>query len=325
MKRFLQALAGSASALALAACGDADTTVDTAEAEVVETRSDAPVAFQSAVSVSDDKLLDEPFIYSVTDADSEVILYPTFHILPEGVEWKSDRLDAAIERAEEVWYELPAGADQDPGMQALVMELGLSDVPLSERIGPERAAKMEAAMAELGLPTAMVEPMMPWFAAVNIPVVMMINEGYNPMLGVESQLQQVTGGKGQRAFETAEQQLRFFADLPEEQQIDYLMQTLEDAKDGMDMIDDLAAAWASGDMSVMENEFIADMKADSPELYDILITKRNADWAEQLDTEMQGAGVDFVAVGAGHLVGPDSLPAMMADRGYDVKVLTLRE
>lgn len=299
--------------LALAACGSADTDAD------------APVAFQSAVSVSDDRLLDEPFIYAVTDADSEVILYPTFHILPQGVEWKSERLDAAIARADEVWYEVSAGSEADPALQGVVMELGISETPLSERLSPEQAERLAAELEAIGVPMAMVEPMQPWFAALNIPLVQLVQAGYDPAQGVEAQLQQMTGSKDQRAFETVEQQLRFFAEMPEDQQIAYLMYTVENVQETVTDVDDMLAAWASGDMSVMENEFIAEMRDEAPEIYEAILTRRNADWAEQLDAEMQGEGVDFVAVGAAHLVGPDSLPAMMAAKGYDVEVLTLKE
>jgi len=36
---------------------------------------------------------------------------------------------------------------------------------------------------------------------------------------------------------------------------------------------------------------------------------------------MKGSGTDFIAVGAGHLVGEDGVPAMLKARGYDVKRL----
>jgi uncharacterized protein len=35
--------------------------------------------------------------------------------------------------------------------------------------------------------------------------------------------------------------------------------------------------------------------------------------------EMQGSGVDFVAVGAGHLLGEDGLVEQMSARGYTVE------
>ena len=54
------------------------------------------------------------------------------------------------------------------------------------------------------------------------------------------------------------------------------------------------------------------MQADYPDLYRLLLVDRNQDWANQLKTKLAGSGVSFVAVGAGHLTGPDSLQAELA-------------
>jgi uncharacterized protein YbaP (TraB family) len=60
---------------------------------------------------------------------------------------------------------------------------------------------------------------------------------------------------------------------------------------------------------------IAQMRVEYPELYDVILTQRNVRWTETLTQELAGSGVDFVAVGAAHLVGPESVVAMLAERG----------
>lgn len=268
-------------------------------------------------------LMAEPPIWSVTDADSEIILYPTFHILPDGVSWKSESLTAAINRAEEVWYELPVGADKDPAVQQLSMQLGMSpDRPLSTVLTEETYAKLDAATANLGIPVQNIEPLRPWMVSVMLPVMQMMQSGYDPQLGVESQLQKIITDKPTKSFETAEQQLRFLADMSEDDQIAMLESTLEDIDSGKELIDRMATAWSTGDIDMLENEIINEMKKELPALYDVMFTRRNAAWAEILDQEMKGSGVDLVAVGAGHLIGEDSVPQMLLERGYKVEVLT---
>lgn len=233
---------------------------------------------------------------------------------------------AALDRAEEVWYEIPVGSDQDPALQQMTMQLGMSpDRPLSTVLSEETYAKLETATASLGVPVQNVEPLRPWMASIMLPVMQMMQSGYNPQLGVESQLQTMVTDKPTKAFETAEQQLRFFAEMPEEDQILMLESTLEDIDLGKEMIDRMAAAWSSGDMEMLETEIVDGMKADYPALYEVMFTRRNTAWAETLDLEMQGSGVDFVAVGAGHLIGEDSVPQMLLERGYKVEVLTQKK
>lgn len=268
-------------------------------------------------------LLEEPPIWSVTDEDSEIILYPTFHLLPDGMSWKTERLTAAINRADEVWYELPVGSDKDPAVQQLSMQLGMSpDRLLSTVLTEETYAKLDAATANLGVPVQNIEQLRPWMVSVMLPMLQMMKSGYDPQLGVESQLQKMITDKPTKSFETAEQQLRFLADMSEEEQVNMLESTLEDIDSGQELIDRMAAAWSTGDIDMLENEIVGQMKADLPALYDVMFTSRNAAWAEILDQEMKGSGVDLVAVGAGHLIGEDSVPQMLLERGYKVEVLT---
>ena len=125
----------------------------------------------------------------------------------------------------------------------------------------------------------------------------------------------VAAGKAENALETPEQQIRFFADLPPKTEADFLAQSLKDADEGVGKIDQMVAAWAAGDTKTLESIFVSEMKGDYPALYDLLIVQRNRNWAQQLKTKLAGKGVSFVAVGSGHLVGPDSVQAQLAKLG----------
>jgi uncharacterized protein YbaP (TraB family) len=54
--------------------------------------------------------------------------------------------------------------------------------------------------------------------------------------------------------------------------------------------------------------------ADRAELQ-ALLTNRNASWVTRIEGILAGSGVSFMAVGAGHLIGPDSVVAMLAAKG----------
>jgi uncharacterized protein YbaP (TraB family) len=77
-------------------------------------------------------------------------------------------------------------------------------------------------------------------------------------------------------------------------------------------------AWISGDTRKLEQAF-ADEPDFTPELRGLLIRKRDELWAEALAKRLVKPGTIFVAVGAGHLVGPDSVQKMLARKGLTVQ------
>jgi hypothetical protein len=72
--------------------------------------------------------------------------------------------------------------------------------------------------------------------------------------------------------------------------------------------------WNSGDSDGLA-KLMNDMDADSPALRKVLITDRNAKWADWIAERMQKPGVVFIGVGAGHLGGKDSVQEQLAKHG----------
>jgi uncharacterized protein YbaP (TraB family) len=77
---------------------------------------------------------------------------------------------------------------------------------------------------------------------------------------------------------------------------------------------EMQSAWKRGDQRVFVR-MLDQLKSASPDTYRMLFTERNARWADWIKARMQTPGTVFVAVGAGHLAGKDSLLVRLAERG----------
>lgn len=272
-----------------------------------------------AASEPKSELPPQPPIWVVSDADSEITLYPTLHILPPEVDWKSDELTRRLAEAEEVWFEILPGSEADPALQQTMMQLGMNPgSSLTSKLSPEEAASLKKAVAPFGMPIEVVDQMRPWIVSTFVSISALMEKGFDPNSGVEKQLTSMTTGKKIRALETAEGQMRMLASIPEETQMEMLRETLTEMDEGVEELKELVADWAVGDVEDLEDNLLDEMKLETPEAYNTLFTLRNKNWADQIEAELKGSGTDFIAVGAGHLVGEDGVPAMLISRGYSV-------
>jgi hypothetical protein len=80
----------------------------------------------------------------------------------------------------------------------------------------------------------------------------------------------------------------------------------------------MLAAWVSGDVEGIARTFNRDLSA-SPELQQALIKNRNANWSKWIEQRMAQPGEVFIAVGAGHLAGRDSVIDLLKRDGYSVR------
>jgi uncharacterized protein YbaP (TraB family) len=262
----------------------------------------------------------EPAMWVVKDADSTIYLLGTFHLTKPGMNWWSDKIDAAFKGSGELWLEATVDGG-DAQLQDLVLKYGFDrERPLSSKLSGEDWTKTQSAAMRAGLPIVAIEQMRPWLAGLALAVAPMIKDGYAYEKGVDMQLERDAKASNKiiKTFETAEQQLQFFAELSQEAEVVFLMQSVELVAASSTYVDQMANAWISGDSDTLEIMVLETMKAGSPELYEALIVQRNVTWCDQIATVMKGAGTSFVAVGAGHLVGDQSVPAILAERGFSV-------
>ena len=264
----------------------------------------------------------EPAIWVVKGPHATVYLFGTIHALQKGDPWRSAKIDAAIQQSGTLWLEIP-NVDEAASMQPLIMQLGMDQAhPLSTKLSADQLAKLTKAANSVGLPggVGMFESFKPWLAALTLSIAPLMQAGYDPSTGVEMELKPEfdKANKPVKGFETAEEQMHYFADMPEKTQIDFLSSELDDFDSAMDKFKQMLAAWSAGDLDALDKLNNADFRDKYPDLFQLLVVKRNQKFTAGIQDLLKGDGVSFVAIGAGHLVGKDGVPAMLDKQGFKV-------
>ena len=262
-----------------------------------------------------------PGMWLVRDGDTEIALFGTVHALPKGEAWMTPALKARFDAADTLVLETVI-PDDPFALAPLLAEIGLRPglKPLTERVSAAVRPRLAPAAATAGLPLAALDRMETWLAAITLSEATLRSMGIVSDSGVEPALtaRARAAKKAIVGLETPEQQLRYLDSLPEADQAAMLEATLDDLKVARADTERLLGLWRAGDVETIAQEFAREAKA-SPLLTKVLLTDRNARWADWISGVMKRPGKVFLAVGAGHFGGPDGLLTLLKARGLTVE------
>jgi hypothetical protein len=264
----------------------------------------------------------KPALWQVQDKDTSIYLFGTVHLLPPGTQWRTAKLEKAAREANTLVVETIID-EKNP--QAFAAELARLSIrpglpPIVSRVAPEKQAALRATIAKSGIPEAALNNMETWAAAFALLQLQFKELGVSGTDGVELTLRQAfaTAGKPVEQLETNAQQLGFFDGLPESAQRQLLEGAVESPAAAKRQFDAMLAAWMSGDVKAIGRTFNNELQS-SPDLKQALLVRRNVNWSGWVERRMQQPGTVFVAVGAGHLAGEESVVELLKRRGYRVK------
>jgi len=233
----------------------------------------------------------DPAIFVVRDADTTVYLFGTFHALDGQSEWFNDQVRDAFEASNE-----------------LVLETLVPEGPIAS-IGPKPAARMPNVTASAS-----------FLASTRMAINAGKSQGMQVGNGADMVLRHVAEleGKPVEGLETLESQLNMFTKMPAMNAPAAPQPGSAASAASMENLSkamvDMQSAWNRGDQAVFVR-MLSQLKQASPDTYRMLFTERNARWADWIAGRMQTPGTVFVAVGAGHLAGNDSVLVRLAQMG----------
>jgi uncharacterized protein YbaP (TraB family) len=234
-----------------------------------------------------------PAMFVVRDADTTIYIFGTFHALDGRSEWFNGPVKQAFE-----------------GSRELVLETVI----------PEGPAQPRPAITGRPLP---VTPSASFLATTRLAIDAGRSQGMQVGNGADMVLRRAAEAEGKKVegLETLELQLNMFTRMPATQ-AQRQPRAGEPVGDGNAMdslsrtMSEMQSAWKRGDQTIFVH-MLGQLEASSPDTYRMMFTERNARWADWIAGRLQTPGVVFVAVGAGHLAGKDSLLVRLAEQGIE--------
>lgn len=260
-----------------------------------------------------------PALWHISRGDRHAWLFGTIHAVPVGARWLSPKVEQAIEGSDILILEA-AGLEAERNDRRVFEALGRSAglAPVAARLSPADRTRLEAIRRASPAALRDLDSYESWAAALLIGAA--TDSGATSVGAPESRLESLFRDhrKPVRGLETIAAQLGRFDTLPEADQAELLRQSIEDAEGAARAHRLLYDRWAAGDLAALEGQFLMPL-ARFPHLQAALIDQRNALWAQTIDKLLrENRKTLFVAVGAGHLLGPGSVQARLARQGWTV-------
>jgi uncharacterized protein len=264
-----------------------------------------------------------PALWEVSDPDTKIYLFGTIHLLPDNYQWRTAKFDEALAGSQQLVVETIVDQKNPAKLMAAMASLAFNTPnlpPLADRVPAGRRAALAAAIKKSGFPPQALDRMETWAAAFILLGNQFRDLGLKGDAGVEAVLRNTftSEGKSIDELETNVQQLSFFDKLPEAAQRQLLDGAIDASEEMKKDFRGMLAAWSRGDVEGIARTFNRDLAA-SPDLQEALLKRRNANWSKWIEQRMTEPGAVFIAVGAGHLAGRDSVIELLKHDGYNVR------
>jgi uncharacterized protein YbaP (TraB family) len=236
-----------------------------------------------------------PAMFVVRDADTIVYIFGTFHALDGKADWFSNQVRDAFENSNEL---------------------------VLETLVPEGPGPVQMPAQPLAAPVTPVTPSASFLATTRMAISAGKSQGMQVNNGADMVLRHTAESEGKpvEGLETLESQFAMFNRMPSAAPAPRPIAGSPVEASPMASLSvamaEMQSAWKRGDQRVFVR-LLEQLNQSSPTTYKMLFTDRNERWADWVAARMQTPGTVFVAVGAGHLAGKDSLLAQLAQRGIE--------
>lgn len=262
------------------------------------------------------------FLWKVEGPGASVAyLLGSLHVLTPDFYPLSTEINQAFAASKTLVEEVDFDEMNDPAqmMNALGRAMLADGRTLDQMVAPATFAEVSRRVEKAGLPMMAIQRMKPWLVAITLMGPTLQAAGFKAELGIDKHFfdRAKEAGLKRQSLETLAYQMARFDELSPKLQEEMLISGMKELDTQVGNVTEMAKQWAAGDLKSLEKSLLVSFE-DSRELYDRLLVERNRNWVPHVETCLQQHAGCFIVVGAAHLVGPDGLPALLANKGYKV-------
>lgn len=263
-------------------------------------------------------------VWMVEKSGSRLYLAGSVHFLSDADYPLPAAFETAYSRSQVVVFETDIQQIQSPaGSQRVLQRLSYAaGGSLREDVSDSTYGALEAFFSQRGMSMAQVDGFRPGMVAMLISVIELQQLGlagdgvdvyyYNRALGDKRQLLQLEG---------LDEQIDFLANMGKGREDELLNYTLREATSIASLMSSVKKSWRNGNLDGLDSLVVEPMVQDFPRIYENLLVRRNRNWLPRLEKMLADDSVEFVVVGAAHLVGKQGLLSLLEKRGYRVEQL----
>ncbi|MFZ6813950.1 TraB/GumN family protein [Undibacterium sp. Rencai35W] len=192
---------------------------------------------------------------------------------------------------------------------------------LDKHISAETWAELNKVAGPAITQLQMLKPAM---VSTGLVVGVMMGQGYQPQAGIDVYfLNRAKADKKKiQELETLAFQIKVLTDFSDKEGDEMLASTLKGIQSGeaVKEAENMVAAWRSGDAPALEKilDDLNNKDAASAKMMKRLLDDRNVGMSEKIIKLMNGGQPVFVVVGAGHMIGKNSILDILKKKGFQI-------
>jgi uncharacterized protein YbaP (TraB family) len=263
-------------------------------------------------------------VWKITKGDKQLFIGGTIHLLTQDDYPLPPSFEEAYSQSVLLVLETDIQKLQGPEFQqTLVRELTYPNgQSLQQVLSKETYQSLEDYCSRRGFPVANIVKFKPGMVSMLLTIIELQRLGLVGT-GVDEfySLKATNDMKGLAHLETISEQLAYISTMGEGREDEMIAYTLQENEVLSEVMQALKEAWRQGDTLMLEKIALTSAMGEFPKIYDSLIAKRNNAWVPQIEAMLETNEVEFVLVGALHLVGDKGVLAQLSARGCNIQML----